>query len=83
MFRGMVNARWEAMVPLRVRGPVGTELRVDAVADSGFTASLMLPAGMAAALGLARQSGSGVGFGRHPWSSPSRLFRKGMGPVDT
>jgi clan AA aspartic protease len=56
MIRGAVNARREAVVPLRVRGPSGTELAVDAVVDSGFTASLTLPAAVMTALGLARQS---------------------------
>lgn len=60
MIRGAVNARREAVVPLRVRGPSGTELAVDAVVDSGFTASLTLPAAVVAALGLARQSGGGA-----------------------
>lgn len=57
MIRGMVNGRREAVVPLRVRGPGGTDLGVDAVVDSGFTASLALPAAVVAKLGLARQSG--------------------------
>ena len=56
MIRGVVNARREAIVPLRVRGPGGAELGVDAVVDSGFTSSLALPAAVAAALGLVRQS---------------------------
>ena len=60
MIRGVVNARREAIVPLRVRGPGGTELDVDAVVDSGFTSSLTLPAAVVAALGLARQSGGGA-----------------------
>jgi clan AA aspartic protease len=60
MIRGAVNARREAVVPLRVRGPGGTELDVDAVVDSGFTASLTLPATAVAALGLARQSTGGA-----------------------
>jgi clan AA aspartic protease len=63
MVRGVVNARYEAVVPLRVRGPSGTELDVDALVDSGFTASLTLPTAAIAALGLARQSGSGAVLG--------------------
>ena len=35
MIRGVVNARREAIVRLRVRGPAGTEIDVDAVIDSG------------------------------------------------
>jgi clan AA aspartic protease len=55
MIQGSVNARYEAVVRLRVRGPGGAESDVDVIVDSGFTASLTLP--MATALGLARQSG--------------------------
>lgn len=60
MIRGVVNARREAVVHLRVRGPGGTELDVEAVVDSGFTAALTLPAAGVAALGLTRQSGGGA-----------------------
>jgi clan AA aspartic protease len=60
MIHGRVNLRREAIVPLRVRRPGGTELDVDAVVDSGFTASLTLPAPIVAALGLVRQSGGGA-----------------------
>jgi hypothetical protein len=42
MMRGVVNARHEAVVRLRVRGPGGVESDVDAIVDSGFTASLTL-----------------------------------------
>jgi clan AA aspartic protease len=57
MIRGAVNARLEAVARLRVRGPGGAEADVDAVIDTGFTASLTLPPAVVAALGLARQSG--------------------------
>ena len=57
MIRGVVNARHEAVVRLRVRGPGGVEADVDVIVDSGFTASLTLPVTMVTALGLARQSG--------------------------
>jgi clan AA aspartic protease len=60
MISGLVNARLEAIVPLRVRGPSGTEVGVDAVVDSGFTAALTLPAVVVASLGLARQSVGGA-----------------------
>jgi hypothetical protein len=39
MIRGVVNTQCEAVVRLRVRGPSGAGLDVDAVVDSGFTAS--------------------------------------------
>src|SRR5438128_8649745 len=58
MIRGVVNARHEAVVRLRVRGPGGVESDVDAIVDSGFTSSLTLPASIVTALGLARQSSS-------------------------
>jgi clan AA aspartic protease len=60
MIRGQVNARREAVASLRVRGPGGSELDVDAIVDTGFTASLTLPAAVVAALGLVRQAGGGV-----------------------
>ncbi len=56
MIQGAVNARHEAVVRLRVRGPGGAESDVDAIVDSGFTASLTLPMATVTALGLARQS---------------------------
>lgn len=57
MIRGSVNARMEAVVRLRVRGPGGTEADVESVIDTGFSASLTLPPADVAALGLVRQSG--------------------------
>ena len=61
MIRGTVNERWEAVVPLRVRGPGGTEAAVQAVVDSGFNGSMTLPMAVVASLGLRRESrGSGL-----------------------
>jgi clan AA aspartic protease len=60
MIRGAVNARGEAIVRLRVRGPGGIEQDVDAVIDTGFTASLALPTIEVGTLGLVRQSGTGA-----------------------
>jgi clan AA aspartic protease len=57
VIRGAVNARSEAVVRLRVRGPGGAEADVHAVIDTGFTASLTLPPAVVTALGLVRQSG--------------------------
>jgi clan AA aspartic protease len=56
MIQGVVNARREAVVRLRLRGPGGVESDVDPIIDSGFTASLTLPATTVIALDLARQS---------------------------
>jgi len=60
MIRGVVSARHEAIVELRLRGPGGSELDVDTIVDSGCTASLTLPAATVAALGLTLQSGGGA-----------------------
>lgn len=57
MIRGVVNARHEAVVRLRVRGPGGVESDVDVIVDSGFTSSLTLSITMVTTLGLARLSG--------------------------
>src|SRR5579859_5980217 len=56
MIQGVVNARYEGVVRLRLRGPGGVESDVDAIVDSGCTSSLTLPATTATALGLIRQS---------------------------
>lgn len=50
MIQGVVNARHEAIVRLRVRGPAGVESDVDAIVDSGFTSSLTLPMPVVTAL---------------------------------
>jgi clan AA aspartic protease len=57
MIWGVVNLRHEAVVTLHVRGPTGTEVGIDAVVDTGSSASLTLPPATVAALGLVRQSG--------------------------
>ena len=57
MIQGVVNARSEVILPLRVRGSGGAVLVFDAVIDTGFTGSLTLPSAAVAALGLVRQSG--------------------------
>lgn len=56
MIYGTVNARMEAIVRLRVRGPTGTVADVNALIDTGFNASLTLPPAIAVALGLVQQS---------------------------
>jgi predicted aspartyl protease len=57
MIQGVVNARLEATIRLRVRASDGSERDVEVVIDSGFTGSFTLPAAAIAALGLAHQSG--------------------------
>jgi clan AA aspartic protease len=56
MIRGAVNARHEAIVRLRVRGPVGAEADVDVLIDSGCALPIVLPPGTVTTLGLARRS---------------------------
>jgi clan AA aspartic protease len=57
MIRGVVNASYEAIVRIRVRGPGHSGLDIDSIVDSGFNESLTLPAVMIATLGLHRKSG--------------------------
>ena len=57
VIRGAVNARLQAVVRLRLRGPGGVEADTDALIDTGFTSYLTLPPAMIFQLGLARQSG--------------------------
>ena len=52
MIRGTVNASYEAVVSLPLRGPAGQARDVDAVVDTGFTRFLTLPPAMVAELGL-------------------------------
>lgn len=52
MIRGTVNYSNEAIVPLRVRGPSGTELDIDAVIDTGYSGALTLPSAVVSALNL-------------------------------
>ena len=55
MITGMVQAD-EGRIPLKVKGPRGREQEVDAVIDTGFTASLSLPPALVVALGLEWQT---------------------------
>jgi clan AA aspartic protease len=55
--RGVVNARLEAVLRLRFRGPTGTAAEFDAVVDTGYTGLLTLPAEAAESLGLERGMG--------------------------
>jgi clan AA aspartic protease len=56
MIRGQVNARREAIIPLRLRGPNGNEVEIAALLDTGFSASLTLPSATVAELELAQES---------------------------
>ena len=52
MIEGTVNAAYEAVVSLPLRGSAGKARDVDAVVDTGFTRFLTLPSAMVAELGL-------------------------------
>ena len=58
MITGVVNDR-EARISLSLRGPQERDQAIEAVVDTGYTASLSLPPAQIAALGLSWQ-----GFGR-------------------
>jgi clan AA aspartic protease len=51
---GLVTRDRQAIVRLRLRGPQGLEVEVDAVLDTGFTEYLALPRAWTMALGLHR-----------------------------
>ena len=52
MIEGLVNADYEAVVTLSVRGPTGREQEIDAVVDTGFNSFLTLPPALVEELGL-------------------------------
>jgi clan AA aspartic protease len=52
MIQGVVNHHREAIIPVTVRSPLGQELPIDAIVDTGFNGSLTLPPVPIAALGL-------------------------------
>lgn len=55
--RGSINSRLEAKIRLTIIGPSGLRQDVEAVIDTGFTGSLVLPTAIVATLGLLRRSG--------------------------
>lgn len=61
--RGRVNVRLEAKLRLTVIGPGGVRAEVDAVVDTGFTGSLVLPSAMVQHLSLVRRSGGTATLG--------------------
>ena len=52
MIRGIVTLDRGPLVPLILRGPHGDQMDVNAVIDTGFTASLTIPPQLVATLGL-------------------------------
>ena len=63
MIRGSVNARLEAKLRLTIIGPTGIRQVIDAVIDTGFTGSLVIPSATVTALGLVRRSGGTATLG--------------------
>ena len=61
--RGTVNARLEAKLRLTIIGPTGIRQEIDAVIDTGFTGSLVLPSAIVTVLGLVRRSGGTATLG--------------------
>ena len=53
MIEGVVNAAYEAVVTLPLRGPDGQSREIDAVVDTGYNGFLTLPTTVVAELGLA------------------------------
>lgn len=56
MIEGSVNAAYEAVVTLPLRGPSGHILNIEAVVDTGYSGFLTLPPTMVAELELPFQS---------------------------
>ncbi len=52
MIEGVVNANYEPVVTLPLRGPDGQEQEIEAVVDTGFNGYLTLPPAFVAELGL-------------------------------
>ncbi|MCY3918372.1 MAG: clan AA aspartic protease [Chloroflexi bacterium] len=52
MIEGVVNAAYEAVVTLFLRGPTGQEREIEAVIDTGYSGFLTLPPSLVEELGL-------------------------------
>lgn len=52
MIEGVVNASYEAVIPLTLQGPAGQTRDIEAVIDTGFTDFLTLPPALVSELGL-------------------------------
>ena len=60
MIEGVVNAAYEAVIDLLLRGPAGQTREIEAVIDTGYTGFLALPADLVSELGLAYKSSGGA-----------------------
>ncbi len=56
MIRGVVNAAYEPVISLTVRGPSGQSVEIEAVVDTGFNGFLTLPSESVVGLGLLRSA---------------------------
>ena len=52
MIEGMINAKYDAVVNLRVQGPDGRALEIEAVVDTGYSGFLTLSSAVVAELDL-------------------------------
>ena len=52
MIEGMINAKYDAVVDLRVQGPDGRSLEIEAVVDTGYSGFLTLSSAVVAELDL-------------------------------
>ena len=52
MIQGVVNAAYEAVIPLTVQGSAGQTHDIEAVIDTGFTGFLTVPPALVTELGL-------------------------------
>jgi clan AA aspartic protease len=58
VIRGTVNARTEAVIPIKILAADGIAIEVDAILGTGFTGSLTLRDSLVMSLGLSRRAGS-------------------------
>lgn len=56
MITGLVNAGYEAVVRLQIRGPMARGREIEAIVDTGFNGFLTLPPSLIVALDLRRLS---------------------------
>lgn len=94
MIEGVVNAAYEAIVTLLLRGPTGEAREIEAVIDTGYSGFLTLPSALVAEMGLPLRgrgraflaNGDEEGFDVHGvtilWDGRPRFIEAdAMGPV--